>query len=439
MKRKFALLDDDELQEALSGSGLTSLENASIRDIVRLVNDIEKRSPIRFVRMEMGVPGLPPPDVATEAEIDALRRGVASKYPQIEGEPMLKEELALFIERFLDVTVDPKCCVPAAGAMQGAMATFLSAGRREVGKDTVLFIDPGFPVQKTQLDILGIKWLTFDIHDYRGRRLMNQLEGFMQAGNISLIVYSNPNNPTWICLDEEELQIIGMMAQKYDVVVMEDLAYFAMDLRTDYSVPSQAPFQPSIAKYTDNYILLLSGSKVFSYAGQRIAACIISPVLYERKFPDLKRFFNYEILGRAFIWGALYVLSSGTSHSVQYAFAALLNAANTGRYNIIEGVKVYGERAKKMKRIFLDNGFYLVYDHDNGKDLADGFYFSICYPGFKGAELLRELLLYGISSISLENTGSTREGIRACVSQIGSLQMACLEERVANFHLDHHS
>ncbi len=31
-----------------------------------------------------------------------------------------------------------------------------------------------------------------------------------------------------------------------------------MDFRTDFSKPFEAPYVPSVAKYTDNYILLMS-------------------------------------------------------------------------------------------------------------------------------------------------------------------------------------
>jgi hypothetical protein len=64
-------------------------------------------------------------------------------------------------------------------------------------------------------------------------------------------------------------------------VVIEDLAYFGMDFRKDISKPGVPPYQPTIAKYTDNYILLISTSKVFSYAGQRIPSKVsrFAPVL----------------------------------------------------------------------------------------------------------------------------------------------------------------
>jgi aspartate/methionine/tyrosine aminotransferase len=219
---------------------------------------------------------------------------------------------------------------------------------------------------------------------------------------------------------------------------MEDLAYFSMDFRKDYSKPGKPPYQPSVAKYTDNYILLISSSKIFSYAGQRIGSIIISPKLYQRNFEDLKQFYSSANFGHSLIYGAAYSVSAGVTHSTQYALAALLKASNDGDYDFIDVVKVYGERAKKMKKMFTENGFEIVYDKDDGEPIADGFYFTISYPGFSGEELIEEMIYYGISAISLSNTGSLKsEGIRACVSLVSESQLPELEERIRLFNTHH--
>jgi hypothetical protein len=86
----------------------------------------------------------------------------------------------------------------------------------------------------------------------------------------------------------------------------------------------------------------------------------------------------------------------------------------------------------------LENGFKIVYDKDEDKPLADGFYFTFSYPGLSGAQLLEEFIYYGISAISLEITGSEHiEGLRACVSQTKEIQFAALEERLNAFNKDH--
>lgn len=436
--RKDTPIAYEVVEKEIQSSGLDSLGDASIREIVRLVNNIEKATGEKFIRMEMGVPGLEPAQVGIESEIAALRNGVASKYPMIEGEENLKKEISRFVKNFMDIDVKPEGCVPTVGSMQGGYATFMVSCRRDEKKDTTLFIDPGFPVQKQQHHVMGLKYETFDVYNYRGDKLRDKLESYLAKGTISTLLYSNPNNPSWICFTEKELQIIGELATKYDVVVMEDLAYFAMDFRKDLSQPGKPPYQPTVAKYTENYVLLISSSKSFSYAGQRIGMTVISDGLYKREFTDLKRYFKTAAFGYSLIYGALYALSSGTSHSAQYGLAGMLKAANDGTFNFVESVKPYGERAGIMKKLFVENGFNIVYDRDEEEPLADGFYFTLSYPGMQGGELIEELLYYGISAISLDITGSDHtEGLRACVSQVAPEQLNDLAVRLQRFN-EHH-
>jgi len=286
--------------------------------------------------------------------------------------------------------------------------------------------------------VLGHNFESFDIYEYRGEKLRNKLESYLATGKISSLLYSNPNNPSWICFNEEELQIIGELATKYDIIVLEDLAYFGMDFRQDISVPGKPPFQPTVAKYTDNYILLISTSKVFSYAGQRIAMLAVSDKLYNRRYPDLKRYYTSDMLGHTIIYGALYALTAGAAHSAQIGIAAILKEVNDGKYNLLNDIRQYGERARVMKKLFTSHGFHIVYDRDLDVPVADGFYFTISYPGYSGAQLLEELIFYGISAITLDITGSIRtEGLRACVSQINPELFPLLEERLEHFNRDH--
>jgi len=367
-----------------------------------------------------------------------LKRGVANTYPDIQGIPELKIEASRFIKLFLGIEINPEGCIPTVGSMQGSFASFITVNRMYREKDTILFLDPGFPVHKQQLNVLGQKWESFDVYDFRGEKLREKLESILGKGNISGMIYSNPNNPSWICFTEDELKIIGELANKYNVVVLEDLAYFAMDFRKDLFTPGQPPYQASVARYTDNYILLISSSKVFSYAGQRIGLLAISDSLYNRKCPDLKDYFTTDKFGYSMLIGTVYSLSAGVTHSAQYALAAMYKAANEGKFNFVEIVKEYGEKARLMKKYFTDNGFNIVYDTDVNEPIADGFYFTFAYPGFSGQELLGELIYYGISAISLSITGSTRnEGVRACVSLVQREQFPDLETRLKKFHTDH--
>ncbi len=432
-----ALISPDAVKQVMDKFHINDLSKATIREIVAIVNELEAVSGVSFIRMEMGVPGLPPSAVGVQAEIEALQNGVASIYPALDGLDSLKKEASRFIKAFINIDIDPKGCIATVGSMQGSYAAFLLTGLMHESRNTILFIDPGFPVQKQQIRVLGYQYESFDVYKFRGEKLKEKLESYLVNNHIAAIVYSNPNNPTWICLNEQELQIIGELSKKYDVTIIEDLAYFGMDFRKDIGVPFQPPYQVSVGNYTDNYILLISGSKAFSYAGQRMAVVCVSDVLYNRQFASLKTRMGIAEFGTALVQRVLYALSSGASHSAQYALAAIFKSASDGNYHFLSEVKEYEIRANEMKSLFLANGFNIVYDHDLGKSLADGFYFSIGYNGLTGGKLLLELLCYGISAITLDNTGSLREGLRACVSQTNRNRFPELERRLKCYAIDH--
>ncbi len=413
--------------------GITDFAKATIREVKQVAAKAEKESGVEFIKMEMGIPGLPAAQVGVDAQVKALQAGIAHSYPDIQGYPELKKEASRFVKAFIGLDVAAEGCVPVTGSMQGTFASFLTCSQAQKGKDTVLFIDPGFPVQKMQLQVMGVKYETFDVYDYRGEKLGAKLESYLKNGNICAIVYSNPNNPAWICLNEQELETIGKLATQYDCVVMEDLAYFAMDFRQDLSVPFQPPYQPSVGRYTDNYMLLISGSKAFSYAGERIGVVCISNKLFHRHFEQLAQRYQGLPFGLVFSTRMLYALSSGTSHSAQYAMAAMLKAATDGEYDFRKEVSVYGVRAHKLKEIFLRHGFHVVYDKDLDQPVADGFYFTIGYKNMTSGHLAKELMYYGVSAICLITTGSHQEGLRVCTSFIEDHQYAQLEERMQVF------
>lgn len=425
-------INKELIDNTIREHGIQDFAKATIREVKGVAAHAEKESGVEFIKMEMGIPGLPAAQVGVDAQIKSLQDGIAHSYPDIQGLPALKEAASEFVKAFIGVDINPEGCVPVCGSMQGTFASFLTCSQADKKKDTVLFIDPGFPVQKMQLQVQGTKYETFDVYNFRGEKLGPKLESYLTNGNICAIVYSNPNNPSWICMTDDELRTIGSLATKYDCIIMEDLAYFAMDFRRDIR-PFQKPYQPSVANYTDNYILLISGSKAFSYAGERIGVTCISDKLFHRHYHDLAERYEGLPFGPVFSTRMLYALSSGTSHSAQYAMAAMLKAAAEGKFDFRSEIKIYGDRAHKLKEIFTRHNFYIVYDKDLDQPIADGFYFTIGYPGMTSGELAHELMYYGVSAICLVTTGSEQEGLRVCTSFIRDEQYAALEERMAIF------
>ena len=432
------VFSEAQVEEARIASHVVDLSQATIGEVLLVAQYLERKTGIPFIRMDQGSPSLPPNRYGVEAEKEALDRGVGSQYPAAAGVPELKTAASRFIKAFIDIDIDPLGCVPTTGSVAGSFGAFIACTQRIPGKDKVLFIDPGFPIQKSQLRVLGIGWREFDIYPYRGQGLRAKLEEELSAGDIAAIVYSNPNNPAWICLEESELAVIGELATKYDAIVLEDLAYFCMDFRRELGRPWQPPFVPTVARYTDNYILMLSSSKIFSYAGQRMALVAVGDKLYNRQYPALaERYHDAGVFGQTFTASILYMITSGCTASTQYAYAKMLELSVEGVIDFVGDIRVYERRAARMKDIFCRNGFHVVYDRDVSQPVGNGFFFTIGYDGLSGGELLRELLYYGVSCISLSTTGSLQNGVRGCTSRMQDDLYPVLEERMKAFREDH--
>lgn len=414
------------------------LGNASIRQLVGVVGNIEKATSEHFIHMELGSPGLPSEQIGIEAEHEALLAGYGSKYPLITGIPEVKHWGSEFVKAFINLDIPEDCIVPTVGSMQAVYALIRLISQLDKQRDTMLFLDPCFPMQKLQCKVMDMKVEAFDVVEYRGEALEQKLENVLSKGNIISLIFSNPNNPSWMCLTEKELQIIGKLCTKYNVIALEDLAYLDMDFRQKRGGPYEAPYQPSIGHYTNNCVHLISTSKIFSYAGQRCAMAAINPVLAHRIYPALAE--RYGNAGE-FLWNFIYIilacLSSGVTHSVQFAMAAMFKAACQGKIDFIANTREYARRAERIKEIMLRNGFHVVYDEDaDGQEVGNGFFFTFGYKDWTGEQMLNKLIYYGVAAISLSSTGAAREGLRGCVSAFKEEDYDELDKRLALFNRD---
>jgi len=425
----------EQIEGVLQKIGISDICKATIRQTANTALELERISGERFLHLELGIPGLEAGRIGIEAQKKALDSGVASVYPSAFGIPEVKESGSRFVNAFVGIDVPPRCIIPAVGSMQACYNLLLECSQLHPEKDTVVYIDPGFPSHYIQAKVLGMNVRSFDIHDFRGHSLEVKLEELLADGRVAAMIYSNPNNPSWVCLTEEELRTIGKLATRHDVIVLEDLAYLCMDFREDRSKPYQPPFQSTVARYTDNYALMISGSKTFSYAGERIAIVAISPKVYDTEYPTLKERYGFGRFGDNFALTYIYTSSSGAPHSAQYASAAMMEAAVEGTYDFVGDVREYSRRASKAKEIFLRHGFHIVYDKDGDDPVGNGFYFTVGYKDLDSGEVSIGLLRCGITTITLRSAHSTQEGVRVCVTRLEDEKaFTTLDERLSLFN-----
>ncbi|MBQ2491147.1 MAG: pyridoxal phosphate-dependent aminotransferase, partial [Muribaculaceae bacterium] len=137
----------ETVKNLLAEKDIANVARATIRQQVAITTGLEQLSGEKFVHLEIGVPGIPASKVGTDAQKQAIDNGVATIYPIISGLPELKDNASQFIKAFLDIDIAPKCIIPTVGSMQGSFNLILECSQLDENKDTILFINPGFPPQ----------------------------------------------------------------------------------------------------------------------------------------------------------------------------------------------------------------------------------------------------------------------------------------------------
>jgi len=138
-------ISKEALSNVMSERGIANLVDATIRQTVALANNLEEIAGERMIHLEIGNPGLPAAQLGVDAEIEALKSGVANQYPNIAGLPKLKAAGSKFIKAFLNVDVPAKGIIPTVGSMQGSFTLMTLLKQRDPKKDTMLFLNSGFP------------------------------------------------------------------------------------------------------------------------------------------------------------------------------------------------------------------------------------------------------------------------------------------------------
>ncbi len=119
--------------------------------------------------------------------------------------------------------------------------------------------------------------------------------------------------------------------------------------------------------------------------------------------------------------------------------AAMLDAAAAGQINFVHECEEYKRRCERAKKLFTDAGFNIVYADDAGTPVSDGFFFTATFADMDSESLQRALMRHGISTISLPGTGSTRHGLRICVSKLeAESDFTTLQQRLKAFTDEQH-
>ena len=104
------------IDNAIKDYGIQDFAKATIREVKSIAAFAEKEAGVEFIKMEMGIPGLPAAKVGVEAQIQALKDGIANSYPDIQGYPELKKQASRFVKAFIGR--HPRARIPCSSSIR---------------------------------------------------------------------------------------------------------------------------------------------------------------------------------------------------------------------------------------------------------------------------------------------------------------------------------
>src|SRR6201981_945845 len=217
-----------------------------------------------IIHLERGEPDFHP----AAPVVDTLRNAVASgrdRYCATRGIPPLREEIAHYLARTRNLSIQPEQVLVAPGckmALSLAMMALIEPG------DEILYPDPGFPIYPSFTRGLGAKAVPFGlIEKNRFQPDLDEIAAKI-TGKTRVLIFNSPNNPTGTVFDDRALEGIAALATKHDLWVLADEIYARIVFNGDYKSIS---LLPGMAERT---VIIDGFSKSFAMTGWRLGYAV---------------------------------------------------------------------------------------------------------------------------------------------------------------------
>lgn len=187
--------------------------------------------------LSIGDPDFATPDFITDAAIRALRAG-DTHYADIPGRPRLRQAIAERYRAKLGRAVTADNVIAVAGAQNAlfvASLCLLQAG------DEVVVLDPMYVTYEATLRASGATLVRATCDADSGFRLNPHALTSVITERTRAIFLSNPNNPTGVVLDREELQVIADLAVAHDLWVVVDEVYESLCYEREHESLASLP------------------------------------------------------------------------------------------------------------------------------------------------------------------------------------------------------
>jgi len=255
-----------------------------VMDLVARAKELEAAGR-DIVRLEIGDPDFPTPDVITRAAECAMQDG-STHYTQSLGLPDLRNALTARYREHYGVELDPENIVITQGTSPAMLLLF---GSLLDPGDEVIMPDPCYPAYPNYVAFLGgvpklVPVRAEDAFRYRPEEVSAAIGPRTKA-----IMINSPGNPTGAVLGDEDLRALADIAEQTGVHIASDEIYHGLD----FCGPDR-----SILQYTDRAFVLNGFSKAYAMTGWRLGY-LIAPEEFVRPAEKIQQ--NFFLAANAFV------------------------------------------------------------------------------------------------------------------------------------------
>jgi hypothetical protein len=242
-----------------ANSIIESIEISKIRQIALKMNKYSDG-----INLTIGEPSQDVPDLVKEEMANRVLHDKIG-YTQTGGMPELKRAIVAFYNQYFGGDYKEENCLITVGSTEG-LSTFIRSIVDE--GDEVIMPTPTYPGYAPNIKLQkGIEvYLDTSKDDFKltAKNLESAITPKTRA-----IILTYPNNPSGVCIDEDEMDKIADVIRRHDVFVLSDEIYASLAFEKYHS----------LAKYHDliDKVVVINGfSKSHSMTGYRVGYMLAS-------------------------------------------------------------------------------------------------------------------------------------------------------------------
>lgn len=214
-----------------------------------------------IVRMEIGDPDFPTPDVIKRAAEAAMEAGDTG-YTQSAGLPDLRDAIRDHYAAAYGVTVDPDDVIVTQGTSPAMLLLF---GALLDPGDEVIISDPCYPAYSNYISFLGGVPVPVRVRAEEGFRFRISEVREAITARTKAIMINSPANPMGTVLGPDDLAALAALAEETGIWIASDEIYHGLQ----FDGPSR-----SILEFTDRAFVLNGFSKAYAMTGWRLGYLI---------------------------------------------------------------------------------------------------------------------------------------------------------------------